>query len=201
MPQSQPAPGKAFYEIFPTPSTNHGETASFVRGVVDTDELWPLKDEDGNLVSWTVAIDGAKLNQLKNHPEIERVIESEPQGVTVQAELPDSGVTPERTSVKRQDTLQSWLIFPTDGVNTTQVAETEQFLQTTSGNDPTANMFGNELSFWEIRMTQAQRDEVVKNSAVSSAVIDEEIFESSVAEPRPNHASVDDSWDYPHIKR
>lgn len=142
MPQSQLAPGKAYYNIFPTPDTNYNDTASFIATIVGTDDLKPCTDVQGNLMSWTVEADDSQVAQSSNHPGIERVTKLDlPTAQTTMTTTSPPGNTSSALA-RRQDVVQNWIVVPTDSNNTAQVNQTGQFLASLTNTEPEQHFQG-----------------------------------------------------------
>jgi hypothetical protein len=61
----QPAPGKAFYQIFPTENTDTSQTSDFIKRIVHTEDLLPWTDVNDNLIHWTVEASPEEASQMQ----------------------------------------------------------------------------------------------------------------------------------------
>lgn len=94
----QPAPGKAFYTIFPKGGTDSTKTSEFVRNVVGAKDLLPWTNLQEQLVSWTVEASPEEASKLRGYADVDNVIEFHP------AEQPTEPGTPLATARAVRDT-------------------------------------------------------------------------------------------------
>lgn len=74
----QPAPGKAFYTVFPKDSADTSKTTDFVKNIVGAEDLLPWTDLDEKLISWTVEASTDEAAQLRSYADVDSVAEFHP---------------------------------------------------------------------------------------------------------------------------
>jgi hypothetical protein len=74
----QPAPGKAYYTVFPKSGTDVSTTGDFIKEVVGTQDLLPWSDVSDQLMHWTVEATLDQVSQLQDNSGIDHVTEFDP---------------------------------------------------------------------------------------------------------------------------
>jgi hypothetical protein len=166
------------------------ETAAFVKTTVGTEDLLPWTDVSNNLISWTVEASDDELAQLQGYVGIDQITKLDLPAQPTQGS--HASVVTTRTLIdtaaddglsKRQDAAQERLVWPKDGKNKSQCAETEKFLKDLTKADIVPPcVFRDVVQFWTVNMTDSQVNEAKKNPGVEAVNLNE-AFEFACAPP------------------
>lgn len=98
--------GKDLYRVFPKQDTDTAATTQFIKSTVDNNDVHPLTNVRGRLMSWTVEAEPSQVAQLEEHDGIDRVAKLK--------------------SPKKDDPLhRKFTIYPVDGQNLDQCNATD----------------------------------------------------------------------------
>ncbi|KAK9774038.1 putative Peptidase S8/S53 domain-containing protein [Seiridium cardinale] len=168
----QPAPGKAFYTLFPKQGMDVLAIEKFMKSTLGIDDLLPWTDISDTLVSWTVEASPDELETLKSEDGIERVVQA--------------------NSPTRREDAKDYIIFPVDGYNQAQRNATQLFLEDLikpNALTPPLIHRNGELHFWAVKLTKDQRDAAAKEPGVQDIADDRELTNNRATPPEVTGAS------------
>lgn len=129
--------------------------------------------------------DDIQVAQLSKHPGIERVTKLTLPPAPTATTTTGTTCQPENASpnlARRQDLTQEWIVVPTDATNEAQFKQTYLYLKSLTNTEPKQyfQKHGKEFWLWLVNMTNAQRDEAVKNPGIKGVGLNSRFGSGSV---------------------
>lgn len=158
---SQPAPNKDFYTIFPKNGTDTSKTGDYIKNIIGTDDIKPWTNLQQQLISWTVEASTSEVGQLQGYGDIESVVlfnpPVPPEGSSISTEskatirdLDSDEQLPKRDAPPNE--IVGYIVYPRDGKNKTATDQTDKNLQQLLGPDDhgPGQVFDGALHFWTV---------------------------------------------------
>lgn len=152
---SQPAPNKNFYTIFPKNSTDTSKTGDYIKNIIGTDDIQPWTNLQQQLISWTVEASTSEVGQLQGYSDIESVVifnpPVPPEGPSVSIRDLDSDKQLSKRDAPPNEVV-GYIVCPREGKNKTVTDQTDENLQQMLGPDyhGPGEIYDGALQFWAV---------------------------------------------------